>query len=208
MPTVATITLISAQGVRFDVATGALCLDFLFTGGRGRRARWERLHTTADFEQWLRTSRLAAEGPLPATVRLTDADLALAYELREVLWSCINDVADGRQMRPVVARALNQWAREPDLVPALGKAGAQWLGPVTGPQVLSTLARDAISLVSGPLAPRLRRCAAHDCALMFVDTSRPGSRRWCAMTRCGNRSKARTHRGHSSDPHHSHEAGS
>jgi len=44
------------------------------------------------------------------------------------------------------------------------------------------LARDDIS--------RVRECAAANCAYLYVDTSRNGSRRWCSMERCGSRAKA------------------
>ncbi|MEV7022740.1 CGNR zinc finger domain-containing protein [Kitasatospora sp. NPDC093558] len=47
---------------------------------------------------------------------------------------------------------------------------------------------------------RVRACANPDCAAWFLDTSRPGSRRWCAMGTCGNRSKKATWRaGHAHD---------
>jgi predicted RNA-binding Zn ribbon-like protein len=59
--------------------------------------------------------------------------------------------------------------------------------------VLSTVARDAIDLFGGPRASRLKRCQGVNCAIPFVDTSRPGTRRWCSMERCGNRAKARIH---------------
>lgn len=190
-----TVTLRSADGaVRFEVATGAACLDFLYTGGAGERARWETLHRPADLERWLRSSRLAAVAAMPAAVELTDADLVQAKELREVLWRGANDLADGRGVRPADAAALNAWASQPELVPVLAGDRAAWAGPVTGSQLLSFLARDAISLATGAWASRVRRCAADHCAILFVDTSRPGQRRWCAMTRCGNRTKARTRR--------------
>ena len=37
---------------------------------------------------------------------------------------------------------------------------------------------------------RLRRCAAASCVLVFFDTSRNGTRRWCSMASCGSRAKA------------------
>ncbi|MGH9133962.1 MAG: CGNR zinc finger domain-containing protein [Ilumatobacteraceae bacterium] len=40
---------------------------------------------------------------------------------------------------------------------------------------------------------RIRQCAHPRCVLWFVDTSRNGSRRWCSMAGCGNRSKAQQH---------------
>ena len=40
---------------------------------------------------------------------------------------------------------------------------------------------------------RIRGCANPTCTLYFYDTSRNGSRRWCSMEGCGNRSKASRH---------------
>ena len=37
---------------------------------------------------------------------------------------------------------------------------------------------------------RVRRCAAASCVLVFADTSRNGTRRWCSMASCGSRAKA------------------
>lgn len=65
---------------------------------------------------------------------------------------------------------------------------------VTAAAGLSAIARDAIDLLTGPLGHRIRVCAAEDCAFLFVDASRPGTRRWCSMERCGNLAKLRTHR--------------
>jgi predicted RNA-binding Zn ribbon-like protein len=80
-----------------------------------------------------------------------------------------------------------------ELAPELAVAGltAAWAVPVRATQALSTMAREMIELLSGPLAERIRECASDDCPLVFVDTSRPGARRWCAMERCGNRHKLR-----------------
>jgi hypothetical protein len=40
---------------------------------------------------------------------------------------------------------------------------------------------------------RVRNCANPDCPFSFLDTTRSGTRRWCSMTVCGNRLKARRH---------------
>jgi predicted RNA-binding Zn ribbon-like protein len=45
------------------------------------------------------------------------------------------------------------------------------------------------SLVRGELG-RVRRCAGNRCNRVFFDASKNGSRRWCAMSTCGNRAKA------------------
>jgi predicted RNA-binding Zn ribbon-like protein len=56
--------------------------------------------------------------------------------------------------------------------------------------VLSTVARDAIDLLASGAVERVRTCGGDDCTLLFVDSSRPGKRRWCSMEICGNKAKA------------------
>lgn len=52
--------------------------------------------------------------------------------------------------------------------------------------MLATVSRDAIELFGTELRERLRECENPECALLFVDLSRPRRRRWCTMRRCGN----------------------
>lgn len=40
---------------------------------------------------------------------------------------------------------------------------------------------------------RLRPCANDECRLFLIDHSRAGTARWCSMSGCGNRMKARRH---------------
>ena len=40
---------------------------------------------------------------------------------------------------------------------------------------------------------RLRACANDECHLFLIDRSRGGTGRWCSMSGCGNRMKARRH---------------
>ena len=81
----------------------------------------------------------------------------------------------------------------PPLVPELAAGGttAEWAAQVRATQALSTLAREMIELLSGAVSGRIRECASDDCPLVFVDSSRPGAQRWCAMEPCGNRHKLR-----------------
>lgn len=61
-------------------------------------------------------------------------------------------------------------------------------------RVLWPVARAAFALLCGAEAGRLRACAGADCRRLFLDRSKNGSRRWCAMSGCGNLAKARRHR--------------
>jgi predicted RNA-binding Zn ribbon-like protein len=78
----------------------------------------------------------------------------------------------------------------PRLTPELRAESAT----VDVPGLLSSLARDAVDLLSGPLADRIRTCAADECSLLYVDASRAGRRRWCSMNTCGARAKMATYR--------------
>jgi predicted RNA-binding Zn ribbon-like protein len=172
---------------RFDA--GAVCLDFAHTGGEGRYAVFESLHEPADLAAWLAEPPLAAVVTIPVTKR----ELTEARALRQAIWVVAHARA-AHQALPADAVAVNNRAAPaPPLTPELDADGRTmaWAAPVRAAQALSTLAREMIELLTGPLAERIRECASDDCPLVFVDSSRPGARRWCSMERCGNRQKLR-----------------
>lgn len=189
----------SGHVYRFD--PGALCLELLVTGGPGALIRHEVLHTPEDLVRWADQSRLS---PTPPALRITDDDVAYARRLRDALArTVVSRVCGGGLpelgIEPADAADLdlvNEAAARPPLAPAIGADGSRgWAdGPATGAQLLSTVARDAVDLLTGPYAQRIRMCAGDRCYLLYVDTSRPGRRRWCSMEHCGNRHKVRAHR--------------
>lgn len=186
------LTLRTPEGMPYLFDPGALCLELLPTGGPGAFARWEVLHRPEDLAAWAARSRLT---PPPAPDGLTDGDVTAARALRNALLRLAQARAHGRAAPPADLETVNAAAAAPPLAPALAGDGTRrWAAPVTGEALLSTVARDAVDLLSGPHADRIRECGAGDCFLLFVDTSRPGRRRWCSMRNCGNRHKVRAHR--------------
>jgi predicted RNA-binding Zn ribbon-like protein len=186
--------LSTATGRRFAFDAGALCLEFATTGGEGWRKRWETIHQPADLAGWAVRSRLGAAAAVdPGGMRLTPGDLAAASALREAIWHAATALALGRPPRRADLDHINAAAAAAPMVPAIGRNDRQrrWVTPVTGAQLLSTVARDAIELFTGPNAARIRQCDGPRCSLVFADTSRPGQRRWCSMERCGNIGKQR-----------------
>jgi predicted RNA-binding Zn ribbon-like protein len=192
------VVMHSADGQRWIFDPGALWLEFLLTGGPGELARFERLHRPADVSSWLAGSRLA----LPPGRIVTDAtDLAEAHHLRDALWRLARAWTRGEGGDADDIAVVNQIAGRPCLAPRIEPDGsAGWALPVTAGQALSALARDAVTTATGPGIRRIRECAAADCGLVFVDTSRPGTRRWCSMQRCGNRDKVRALRARGGPP--------
>ncbi|MEW2375810.1 ABATE domain-containing protein [Micromonospora sp. NPDC047812] len=193
------LTLISPEGTRYLFDPGALCLELLTTGGPGALARYEVLHRPRDLADWLALSRLRLD---PARVEVAADELVAARRLRDALWRlvCVRTGARPPAGDPATFDAtpddldtLNRAAAGVPLAPQLAPDGARaWALPATGGQPLASIARDAVDLFTGPYRDRIRECATHDCYLVFVDTSRPGRRRWCAMERCGNRHKVRS----------------
>ncbi|MGW1404672.1 CGNR zinc finger domain-containing protein [Streptomyces sp. NPDC002403] len=186
------LTLRTREGRPFRFDPGALCLELLPTGGYARYAAYEVLHTPEDLVRWAGESRLP--GGLSPSV--SAEELARAHELRGALWNLTADRAHGRALARADLAVVNAMAAEPPLVPRIDPGGESlaFAPDATGTALLSTVARDAVELFTGPYADRIRECGSDSCKLLFVDTSRPGRRRWCAMERCGNLHKVRAHR--------------
>ncbi|WP_060879144.1 CGNR zinc finger domain-containing protein [Streptomyces scabiei] len=201
-PGVSGIPLRSYSGNVFRFDPGALCLELLVTGGPGALTRYEVLHTPGDLVAWAEQSRLT---PTPPALRITDDEVAYARRLRDALTRTVVSRAVGGAGLPELGidpadtadlDLVNEAAARSPLAPAICADGTRgWAaGTATGTQLLSTVARDAVDLLTGPYAQRIRMCAGDRCYLLYVDTSRPGRRRWCSMEHCGNRHKVRAHR--------------
>jgi predicted RNA-binding Zn ribbon-like protein len=150
----------------------------------------ERLAKPTDLDRWLKLSGLELGG-----AHASQRDLAAARELREAIYLASAAIVGGRRIPRQAAAVINEWARLPALAPQLTTTGSCiWTGRRLVPEALASIARDAVHLLTGSSAARLRNCADPSCSLFFVDHSRAGRRRWCSMERCGNRSKTRTYR--------------
>lgn len=106
----------SAEGTAFVVDTGAPCLDLLYTGGEGSRARWETLHASSDLARWV-AMHLLGQADAAVAVDVTAEDLIRTKELREVLWRTANRSADGDGPTAADSAALDAAAARPDIAP-------------------------------------------------------------------------------------------
>jgi predicted RNA-binding Zn ribbon-like protein len=182
---------VSAGGKPYRFDPGTLCLELTTTGGPGAFARWEVLHEPADLITWAERSRL----PDGLGLTVSTEELQRARTLRDAVFLLAADRAHGRPLQAAHLDVVNAAAAAPPLIARIDPDGTRsWAPGATGSRLLATVARDAIELFTGPYADRVRECGGHNCQLLFVDTSRPGRRRWCAMEHCGNREKARVHR--------------
>ena len=174
----------------FPFRSGRLCLDFVATLGSRGQLNLERFREPGDLERWLAQAGLGVPGSANQADQANQADLAAALRLREAIYGLVR-LDPGRYL-PGAARVINQMAAPAPLAPELDDAGrgSAWAPGGTVTQALSSVARDAIDLLSGPLIAQVRSCAGPDCTILFIDTSRPGNRRWCSMEACGNQAKS------------------
>ncbi len=171
-----------------------LCLRFVNTRyWRGSPTPTETMLAPTDLDAFLLT-----EVRLPASsVGTADADaLTRGLSVRELLHRLLAAQAQGRPPDTQDLRQLNDALRqapmraEVSLTPdgrswlARGALDAAWLAPILW---------SAADLLLGARADRVRQCDNPACGWLFLDDSKSGNRRWCAMTACGNRAKARRH---------------
>ena len=192
---------------RFVFLAERLWLDFVNTDDVRRGSRVDLLRDFNGYTRWLHASgvldsertagflRRAHEQPAGAGAALVDA-----RRVRSTLRALAERGATGERVRGdalgeinrVLGRSAGTRRVEPrsdgtytrSFVP-VGDAYAGLLIPI--------VESAADSLLLGELA-RVRRCADPRCVHVFFDATRNGRRRWCDMTRCGNRAKAARHR--------------
>ena len=179
----------SAEGTRWWFDSGSFALDFVYTGGLEGDRAVDRLHAPDDLTAWLRERFPVAVG----TAR--SRDLFDAMSLRDAIGRMAHASAHAEPVRSVDVDLVNLYAATPDIPPALPGGSRQAGRSVQGVgQALSTIARDAVDLFDPANDGRIRECNGSDCTIVYLDTSRAATRRWCSMQRCGNRAKVRAHR--------------
>jgi predicted RNA-binding Zn ribbon-like protein len=165
----------------FKFHSGRPSLDLAATLGSRGFLNIERLRDETDLARWLCLAGLTG-----SSAQARPSDLRAALELREAIWRAVSADAQA-PLPPAAVRVLNRWAGEPSLVPQISASRAlSWQDPQALQDALSTIARDAIFLLTGPSRMKIKQCARAGCTILFVDASRNGRRRWCSMDDCGN----------------------
>ncbi|MET9506437.1 CGNR zinc finger domain-containing protein [Streptomyces sp. NPDC006622] len=179
--------------LRFDA--GRICLDLLATAHP-----LERLDSLPPLCAWIHGSGLVPPGTPLSHARPTwpPAFRELRGNVRRLVSGWLTGEA-----RPVHGLALahvNAVARTAPPAPRAVRAPDGTLvreldGDPECAALLAVVARDAVELLTDPLArAALRQCAGDNCPIVYVDTSRGRRRRWCSSEVCGNRERVARHR--------------
>lgn len=202
---------ISLEDVKAE--TGWLCLDFVNTVDyRAGKNPVELLNTYADLVNWAANTWLLTDEQAQHLLEQADRHPAEAAQVlekavfwREMLYRIVHPIADHHDPTGNDLADLNAALAEVmsfrhviqtfDGYQWIWVSDAQALDPMLGPVIHSA----AELLTRGDLE-RVKECADEmGCGWMFYDMSKNRSRRWCGMSGCGNRAKARRyyHRTHS-----------
>jgi predicted RNA-binding Zn ribbon-like protein len=127
-----------------------------------------------------------------------EAVLRNAVELRGALWRIFTSVAHDRHPDPQDLQTLNTALQDSLCKQRIAQAGNEFHWEWTGDQdaldrMLWPVARSAAELLASGDLRRVTACEGDTCGWLFLDTSRNHSRRWCSMSDCGNRAKAKRH---------------
>jgi predicted RNA-binding Zn ribbon-like protein len=192
------ITAADVSGA-FPLFGGRPCLNLVATLGKRHTEHVERLPDPDALARWLLDAglptRVAAEPP-------SDAQLDTARQLREVVNRLVRATMAGEQLNSDDVDLVNRVAAGPDLAPQLRVnnaiqpeiRGSVWIATDLCDAALSSLARDAIALLTSQYSARIKECERPECSLLFLDDSQSGNRRWCSMERCGNLAKVSGYR--------------
>jgi predicted RNA-binding Zn ribbon-like protein len=118
-----------------------------------------------------------------------------ALVFRSALRAGAERLADGKPAGDDMVRAVNRVLAWRPAYRELIRDGKAWVSrarPVTSTprQLLVPIAESAAWLLEHGDPSLVRRCEGSSCVLLFYDTTRNRSRRWCSMDGCGSRAKA------------------
>jgi predicted RNA-binding Zn ribbon-like protein len=162
-----------------------------FTHNRVRHATGDELENGQGLAAWMATRGLIKPGTAISS-SLFDTTIQLRSGVRALI-EC--DPAE-RLKNMDVWRLLNKSLRLFPVVVQATQSGEMEFQSVRDDALrgLAIIVAELYNASKNGSLDRLKMCAAEECQRVFFDRSKPGSRRWCSSTLCGNRTKTRTYR--------------
>lgn len=194
-----------AKRFSFDLSGGHLALDFANTVSWRIADPKERLPDYAALVFWGEQTGVLPRGRTTSFLQLAmhkpDEATAVwqqAIGLREALFEIFSAVAEKRPVPQSALGKLNIFLIQGAAYVRLAAKGKSfvWDWETVNHRLdamLWPVARAAADLLTSDRLVHVRVCDAPDCAWLFLDRTRNHQRRWCDMTTCGNRVKARRH---------------
>lgn len=188
----------------FEFVGEYLWLDFVNTGLVERERVVDLLGDVTDLFRWLRESGIL--GPSEAEVTLDrwrgteegERLLERAKEFRQTLREASEHFDENGSVAPSLVEEVNgllsQGLGHYMLEPTVEGFEMRFHALPDGPETLLAPVAESVARFLADADPSLvKGCENPGCILYFYDTSKNHTRRWCSMSTCGNRMKARAH---------------
>ena len=185
------------SAVSLGLIAGKLSLDFANELGPSSDFSWEELLRFLLLTRIISAERSAQLLALPQNDPRSAATLLgkaqkLHTSLRLTFSALLRQETLLRDWVEPINEVLRVTEGHDEILQHNGKWGLEFVAREGGLDwLLAAIARSAAELIAEGASARLRVCSNADCRLFFYDTSRTGRRRWCSMSRCGNRHKVR-----------------
>ena len=189
---------------RFELMGGAVCLDFVNTlDDRFSAEPKELLQHYVDLARFAEDtgilSDLQVDRLMTRSMQQPDSAkraLASAIQLREAISEIFYALARKNPVPAAAVVILNQHVQEAaqHLALVAGRRHFEWKFEGDSYDLFAPLwpiARDAAELLASERLEFVRTCASKTCEWLFLDESKNHRRRWCDMTKCGNRAKVK-----------------
>ena len=189
---------------RFDLVAGVVCLDFVNTlDDRFTPDPKELLSHYPDLARFAEDTGILAdrqvERLLTRSIEHPDEAqraLARAIQLREAISEIFYALARKKPVPAAGLAILNQHVQEAGQHLALvtGRHRFEWKFDAHSEDLFAPvwpIARDAAELLASERVHYVHACASKTCQWIFLDESKNHRRRWCDMSKCGNRAKVK-----------------
>ena len=179
------------------------CLDFVNTQAMIEGRLTDLLGGFDDLARWAEEAKLlSAEEAAQVAVRGADEAgaqaLRQARALRRMLREVAEELVEGREVQAESLAEINRHlARRGGHLELAAREGGfekRFRAPLREPRdVVARVAEAAADFLCERDLSRVKKCGNPACVLVFLDTTKSRTRRWCSMGQCGNRHKAAAH---------------
>lgn len=176
----------------FPFVGNQLSLDFLNTRPIIDGKAVELLPDSASLARWLVAAGVPPGHSAETFTEHGQTGLSRLIEFRESWRQVVLGMEDGHPPSPDFIAHVNNLLMQHPFVEVLVRSSSGWTRErrfqLRRPEdTFGPLSDATANLLCVPDRSKIRKCGA--CILHFYDTSKKGTRRWCSMSACGNRSK-------------------
>lgn len=178
------------------VLGGTTWINLLNTAYNSNKQQVDILVDSSKTLQWLEANNLLRESDALAleNKELLDSLIDGLHSLRNLCIIIMSDLERHGKLalntRDQLIKLVKQVKVDLNIVPKHDKLVLASEGKTAKDHVLYKIVDSIIHTLESTSINRIRKCEHPECRLYYVDTSKPGRRRWCSMELCGNRKKA------------------